>query len=262
MEKAELKELIEEFDENYDCEGAIYATPDDYYDIVNEIMIDDDRWIGSVNKYRGFKIFQDTLINKTQILPLNNADLEDFFLSDPPQKLIENMIEIQESFRKDIYEEIDLYDFTTYLFFKPFCKWQRFYDDKIEKWGHPSENQNVRIKNGEDNEFSKLSFDYNDRIKIGFQKSISKEMKESKTNEERFLHEVEKNFYKRIHKIIKSVNKKYIYAERERTFKGAYPILDIEHKEDILFGYYCENYQSLFMLNVETDVKKLKLNHI
>lgn len=203
-------------------------------------------------KIKGVKVRLDRLIREPKVLPDSFGGSYPLWLKDPPEEHIRRLIDIEkQSFEDPLRGKIVQY--LTHVWLKPFCRWQRFDDEMIEKYGDPLTTPTLSVPTGEEYEYTKTEFDHFERQKFGFEHIISPQLEDEAVVDE----EQEGKISSAIHKYLWDVAVQPVAVRRERTFKGPYPVLDVEHTERLQFGKKMTTYEGLLMRRVDSNAGKL-----
>jgi hypothetical protein len=258
MKLHESESLVKEYDEEHGLTGeeTLYVPVSEYGELYREYHANNVLSRSDEVSIRGVEVQEDASLKQPKILPdVSNPDYPEV-LKDPPEKHIERLIDVKEKEFEDTFRRCNITQYTAYAWLKPFCKWQRLDDEKIEKYGHPISNRNLRVCGDENCEYTKTDFSYYERQKFGFENSTTPEAAEIDFEDGI---EPEGEIVRAIHNALWSVHLKDVYAVRERTIKGAYPVLDVKHREEIKFGKHGTTYEGMFMRHVDENVHKYEI---
>lgn len=255
----QVNDMIKEYKEDDgELPATVYLPMEDYKDFYNEYrgkhpMKTDEPSL------RGIPIKHDDLIRVPQILPDHFNAAYPFCHKDPPREHIDRLIDIEKLEYTEPLRHSEVHQYKTSVFLKPYCKWQRFDEEMVEKYGSPVLNPSISNLGGKEVEYTKTEFDHFERQKFGFEQSFTHEAVEQLDAESRADDRAERQIPSEIHKTLWRVNVSPVYMRRKRTIKGPYPVLDIEHREELKFGKSMVTYEGLVMRNIDTDVHELRV---
>ena len=260
MNLEEATEIVKEYkqDKETSLPATLYLPPDDYSEVYKEHQ-EKNRFVEEEPSIKGVDVELDPLIQDAQILSDSLSDSHPLWLKDPPEDKIKECVEVEKKEYEDPLRGT-ITQYTTHAWLKPFCKWQRFDEDMVEKYGHPLSTHNLDVRFGENNEYTKTEFDEYERQKFGYENVTSSQMDNSDLDMETRGDEwAEREMPQAIHRALWNVHVEPVYVYRERTFEGAYPVLDIEHEEKLKFGKHGTTYEGMLMRKIDTDVHKLEM---
>lgn len=252
---SEVESLIEAHENRgYSHRGyAIYTDPESAKSIYDRLELVQN---GGKPTFKGYDVLISRFIESTQILPKDISDMQtgEYIQPDPPEQLLNQLLSPEKAEYTDPIRNIVGRNYKDHVFLKPFCVWQRFDPEQVERYGHPISTHNLDIIHSDNNEFTKTNIDHSERQKFGYEFRSTPGLDMEQESERNVKNELCQS----IHRTIKRVNSTPIYALRKRVFKGPYPVLDIEHTEEILFGQKHTTYEGVLMLNVDDTTAKIE----
>lgn len=211
-------------------------------------------------KVEGVEIKDDVCIKEPRVIPDEIDSSFPLHMKDPPQDLISRMMDLEDKKFTDAFRG-RIIQTTGYAWLKPFCVWQRFDEEMVEKYGHPISTKDLDVRRGEDCEFTKTEFETYERTKFGTETSMSLEIDAADFDIDEYHHRrVEDGITKAVHDFLWDINVKNVIVDRKRTIKGPFPVLDIEHTEELIFGKHMTTYEGMLMRHVDSQVHELHMN--
>ena len=232
--------------EGYPHEKWCIYVPTERLDEIHQVQIDRSPMevYDKGQKIRDREIIPDPLVDEIIVLPENTSDIPGFeIFKNPPEHLIEQIVDIQSNTFTDHMRGLERKTFNTRVFFDLENEHRRLNHSKINKynfWG---------VSGEYDEEPNVL-----ERLKFGYQISLSKDMHSLPDGFHR-NHEL----FETIRDNINSIIKRPIYKSRNRTIKGPYPVLDIDHQEKIRIGTEYKYYGGLLLKYIETPASKIEM---
>lgn len=267
MKYDEAEQLIKNYREDGELPATLYVPKKEFHELDKEYH-EKEGSFRNQKKIKGVKYKYDASVKDPIILPDDFGDIPTF-LTDPPEKKVRELIKIEKESWEDVYHQTTNTRYGTRVFLKPYCVWQRFNQDVIEKYGHPLSNPNISMKrDDEPHDFTKTDFNHCKRQKFAVENRVTAEMEKNDIkgmygDEEN----VETQLANSIHNFLWSVQAKPVYAERKWSYEmptaevptpSGEPIV-VEHSEEIKIGEKYTTYESLFMKKLDVESNKLQL---
>lgn len=260
MNLEEATELVKEYHKDKESElpATLFIPMREYSEFYQEYR-SVNRYTEKPPKIKEVTVESDDVIEDPVVLPDSFTGSYPLVLKDPPIEHIKRLTDIEKIEYMDPIRG-DISQYKSYVWLKPFCKWQRFDEEMVEKYGHPKYKSNLDSWTKEDHEYTQTEFDHCERKKFGFENVFSSQMKDSDIDVESFGDDrAERQMSKAIHEHLWDVYVEPVYIYRKRTIKGVHPVLDIEHEERLKFGKHATTYEGMLMRKIDTDVHKMEM---
>lgn len=190
-------------------------------------------------KVRDKRIIPDNFVDEPIVLPDDTYKIPGFeTFENPPEKLIKQIANIESHSQEDHIRSLSAEIYTARPFYNLENEHRRVNRDKIDKYNFP------------------ISADYDkqpnvlERVKIGMELTSSDEMGDYPVDD-RGEREIIKGIKDNIH----NVTRTGVYEWRKRTIKGAYPVLDIQHRERIRVGTDYKHYGGVMLKSIDTQAQ-------